>query len=49
MARYSATLRNKIFNQHEAIRLTEDTFSFKSDRNGLQDTSLCQWFITFSQ
>jgi len=49
MAGYSATLRNKIFKQHEAIRLAEDTFSFKSDRNVLQDAIPCQWFITFSQ
>jgi len=39
MAGYSATLRNTIFKWHEAIRLAEDTFSFKSDRIGLQDST----------
>jgi hypothetical protein len=41
MAGYSAFLRNTIFKQHAAIRLAEDTFSFKSDRIGLQDTTTC--------
>lgn len=41
MAGYFAALRNTIFKRHEAIRVAEDAFSFKSNRNGLQDTNLC--------